>query len=114
WLGLFFCYSFGRRKGGTGAILGAMFEDLQKPNSKIWLSFLVTAILLGALLRLSFPADIEYKGDEKYMFEATQDYRATGTLPLLGMKSGIKLKNPGMSIWVFDVLSKISGASNPP
>jgi len=91
-----------------------MFETLQKPNSKAWLVFLTAAILLGAILRLSFPGDIEYKGDEKYMFDATQDYRATGNMPLLGMKSGIKLRNPGMSIWVFDALSRISGATTPP
>lgn len=91
-----------------------MLETLQKPNSKLWLSFLVTAILLGALLRLSYPGDIEYKGDEKYMFDATLAFQATGSLPLIGMTTGVGGKNPGLSVWVFLALAKLTHSSTPP
>lgn len=75
-----------------------------------WLS---VALLLGIILRLSFPGDIEYKSDEKYMFEATQRIGVTESWPLLGMTSGPGIKNPGMSVWLFVVLAKITHASTP-
>jgi len=85
-----------------------------KTNGKGWLAFLSLALLLGAILRLSFPGDIEYKDDEKYMFEATQKIGVTESWPLLGMPSGVKVNNPGMSIWIFAVLAKITHATTPP
>jgi hypothetical protein len=91
-----------------------MSEPIKKTNRKNWLAFLSLALLLGVILRLSFPGDIEYKDDEKYMFEATQKIGITESWPLLGMPSGVKVNNPGMSIWIFAVLAKITHASTPP
>ncbi len=82
---------------------------------KKWLIFLLLALALGAALRLSFPGDIEYKSDEIYMFTATQKAQGIETWPLFGMTSGVySMKNPGMSVWVFLALSKISHATTPP
>ena len=91
-----------------------MGEAVKKATGKIPLSFLSLALLAGVILRLSFPGDIEYKADEKYMFEAAREIGVTGTWPALGMVSGVKVKNPGMSVWIFAVLSKITRASTPP
>ncbi len=83
-------------------------------NSKGWPLFLTAALLMGILLRLSFPLDMEYKGDEKFMFDATQQIGVTQPWPLLGMTSGAGMKNPGLSIWIFEALKKISRAQTPP
>ena len=91
-----------------------MSETVTKTNRKGWLAFLSLALLLGVILRLSFPGDIEYKDDEKYMFGATQKIGITESWPLLGMPSGVKVNNPGMSVWIFVVLSRVTRASAPP
>jgi len=91
-----------------------MPESINPANKKVWLFFISLAFLAGVMLRLSFPSDIEYKDDEKYMFGASQTIGVTESWPLLGMPSGVKVNNPGMSIWIFAVLSKITHASTPP
>ncbi len=91
-----------------------MHEAAQKPNGKLWPLFLCLALILGIILRLSFPGDIEYKDDEKYMYGASQSIGVTESWPLLGMPSGVKVNNPGMSVWIFAVLAKITYASTPP
>jgi hypothetical protein len=89
-------------------------DTINKTAEKNQLIFLTAAILLGAILRLSFPGDIEYKADEKYMFEATQKIGITESWPMVGMTTGVGGKNPGMSVWIFVALSKIFHASSPP
>ena len=89
-------------------------DTIKITNGKSWLVFLSLALLMGAMLRLSFPGDIEYKGDEKYTFETAQKIGVTESWPSLGMISGVGAKNPGMSVWIFAVLSKITHASTPP
>lgn len=90
--------------------------DVALPNEtqKIRLVFLFIALLAGVLLRLSFPGDIQYREDEKYMFAATQSTDPAQSWPLLGMASGAGVKNPGMSVWIFEVLAKITHATTPP
>jgi len=70
----------------------------------------VLALLAGVGLRLIWPADIEYKADEAWTF---QHSRAT-ELPWLGMPSSVDIPNPGMSLWVFMLLQRLSGAEDPP
>jgi hypothetical protein len=77
------------------------------------LLFLTAAFLLGALLRLSFPRDIEYKFDENWMFEKTQEVAAGGPWPTVGMPSSQGIVNPGLSVWFFIGLQKLSGTDTP-
>jgi len=56
---------------------------------------------------------MEYKGDERWLFEVTQEFSKTGHIPTLGMKSSAGVPNPGMSVWVFLVLSKLFLVSDP-
>lgn len=44
---------------------------------------------------------MEWKADEKLMFSMAQDAVQSGKLPLLGMDSGVGLKNAGFSVWPF-------------
>ncbi|HEY7329650.1 MAG TPA: hypothetical protein VH592_18570 [Gemmataceae bacterium] len=71
---------------------------------------IVFALLAGASLRLIWPADIEYKADEAWTFQHSQDEE----LPWLGMPSSVDIPNPGMSLWVFMALQRLSGAADPP
>ncbi len=70
----------------------------------------LTAVLVGAGLRLIWPNDIEYKADEAWTFQHSRD----AELPWLGMASSVDIPNPGMSLWVFMLLQRVSGAEDPP
>lgn len=71
---------------------------------------IVLALFSGAALRLIWPSDIEYKADEAWTFQHSHDTE----LPSLGMPSSVDIPNPGMSLWVFMLLQRISGAEDPP
>ena len=71
---------------------------------------IVLALLAGASLRLIWPRDIEYKADEAWTFQHSHD----AELSWLGMPSSVDIPNPGMSLWAFVLLQRVSGADNPP
>lgn len=75
--------------------------------------FVVATVVVALLLRVSFPGDIEYKFDEKWMFEAALKVRAGGPWPWVGMQSGAGLLNPGLSVWVFVALSWLLRVDDP-
>jgi hypothetical protein len=67
----------------------------------LWIAF-------GSALRVLWPLDMEWKYDEKWMF-ATAVRLADGRAPWpwVGMPSGVKLRNPGLSIWQFAALARV-------
>jgi hypothetical protein len=71
---------------------------------------LAAVILLGAVLRLIWPSDMEYKGDERFLF-----LHATGSdpFPWLGQRSGVGTRNPGMGIWVYSLMARGFGLNTP-
>ena len=71
------------------------------------------AVLLGAVLRLSWGWDIEYKADEQYTTDAALGLGNQAPWPPLGMESSVHIRNPGMSIWVFSALARIFDAHDP-
>ncbi len=73
----------------------------------------VLALVVGAVLRLAYPADIEYKYDERWMFEKTQEVAGGEPWPATGMPSSQGVVNPGLSVWSFIALQKLSGATTP-
>lgn len=83
--------------------------------SSLTLGFItVTAVLLGCALRLAWPLEIEYKADEAYMFARSQQVGVSEPWPALGMPSGAGgVRNPGLSVWVFVGLAKITGVTTP-
>lgn len=81
--------------------------------SRGWIYFLFLALLAGAILRLIYVTDMEYKEDEEYNFVQTQLIGNTQPWPWYGIPSGVYLVNPGMSIWTFTVLAKIFGIHHP-
>jgi hypothetical protein len=83
------------------------------PLSRNWKLFLIFALLAGAVLRLIFVSDMEYKQDEEYMVYRLLNVGKTEAWPWLGIASGVHVKNPGMSVWVFILLGKLFGATEP-
>jgi hypothetical protein len=75
---------------------------------------LFIAILLGAFLRTIWGDDIEYKDDERFTFEHSQAIGASDPWPWTGMPMSLGPPNPGLSVWVFSGLARISGAGDPP
>lgn len=82
--------------------------------SRNWKLAITAALLTGALLRLLNPADMEWKGDEHSMFDSLLGVGKTEPWPWLGMPSGVLIRNPGMSVWVFLALGKLFQVTSPP
>jgi hypothetical protein len=61
--------------------------------------WLLVCIAIGAGLRLVWLDDMEYKGDQIYIFESCRSSLAGAALPMIGMPSGPGPRNPGMSLW---------------
>lgn len=76
----------------------------------IWLA---AAVTVGAVLRFTWNSDMEFKADEHQMFELSQHIGREEPWPVLGIPSGVGLRNPGMSVWVFVALARVFHASTP-
>jgi hypothetical protein len=72
------------------------------------------SIVVGAALRFAWPADMEFKGDERYMFDRSQLVGAQEPWPGVGMPSGVGLRNPGASVWLFVALARLLRVTTPP
>ena len=83
-----------------------------KRSSSAALCGFAFVLIAGVTLRLIFPADIEYKGDEAWLFAYSQHPGAAS--PWVGIYSSVAgILNPGMSAWVFLVFARLFGAHDP-
>jgi hypothetical protein len=87
---------------------------MRSEKRAVWLAFLVGSLIVGAALRLLWIGDIEYKSDQVYMIEKARNVGTTESWPAIGMPSGVDLRNPGMSVWVFVVMGRIVGSDPIP
>jgi hypothetical protein len=62
---------------------------------------LVAILAVGAVLRLVWLDDIEYKADEEWTWRHVHAAGTTEPLPWVGMPTSAGPENPGMSLWVF-------------
>ena len=85
------------------------FATSRTASRLAWLALL--SIAIGAALRFAWPGDIEFKGDERYVFERTQ--LASAWWPALGMPSSVGVRNPAMSVWVFVGLARAFHVTTP-
>lgn len=67
-------------------------------------------LVVGTLLRVVWPADMEWKADERWLFEKSQAVRAGGSWPAVGMPSSQGTPNPGFSAWLFVLLGRWSAS----
>lgn len=65
--------------------------------------FIAVLLVVGMLLRLVWLQDMEWKADEKLMYSLAQSVYEKGSIPDLGMPSGVGLPNAGFSIVPFAV-----------
>jgi len=78
-----------------------------------WKAFLILAFLAGFLLRTLNVEDMEYKEDEQYHYTQSQVIGVSAPWPDVGIPSGAFIVNPGMSVWVFAALAKVTDAHTP-
>ena len=67
------------------------------------------ALACGIVLRLLWPADMEWKADEQRMFTWASAIGVTEPWPQVGMASGVAVPNPGLSVWIFVPLARVAG-----
>jgi hypothetical protein len=88
-----------------------------KPPEAAWIHTVVfkifVGVFVGAILRHLFLEEMLFQYDEKYMYLAARKIAEEGTWPTLGMHSGVRARNPGMSVWVFGVLAKLFQVADP-
>ena len=68
------------------------------------------ALACGIVLRLIWPADMEWKADEQRMFTWASTIGITEPWPSIGMASGVAVPNPGLSVWLFVPLARATSA----
>lgn len=78
-----------------------------------WRWFLPLSLLVALVLRLVWLEDMEWKEDEHYNFIVTQLIGRTDPWPWFGMPSGVYIPNPGMSVWAFVWLARLTGVETP-
>ena len=66
------------------------------------------ALACGIVLRLLWPADMEWKADEQRMFAWASAIGVTEPWPSVGMASGVAVPNPGLSVWIFVPLARVA------
>jgi hypothetical protein len=71
------------------------------------------ALVAGAVFRLIWLSDMEYKGDEAWTVDHVQAFWTSHHFPLLGMPSHAGLPNAGMSLWVFLGLGALAPLRDP-
>jgi len=67
--------------------------------------FFYIIIVIGLILRLVWPGDMEWKDDEKILYATAHEAADNCTLPAAGMRSGGGIVNPGMSVGAFAVIA---------
>jgi hypothetical protein len=80
---------------------------------RLWLAGLVLALALGAVLRLVWVGDMEYKADEDWTFRQAREAARGGQWPRLGMPASAGPLNPGPSVWLFVLLGEVTGCDDP-
>ena len=69
----------------------------------------LAALVCGIVLRMAWPADMEWKADEQLMFRWASAVGVTEPWPTQGMQSGVRIPNPPLSVWVFVPLARAAG-----
>jgi hypothetical protein len=87
--------------------LGALLHD------RLTVAVLGT-VTVGIVLRLIWPSDMEYKGDEHYAYV----HALVATPALLGQRASVGVPNPGMGEWVYWLMAHLErllsgGAPSP-
>ncbi len=74
---------------------------------------LLAVLVLGAIFRLIWVEDIEYKLDEAFTFAQVRRVLQGEGWPWVGMPSSQEVANPGLSLWVFVGLGALNPGDEP-
>lgn len=88
--------------------------DDPKPLPRWAALSIAAALACGIVLRLIWHEDMEYKLDERWLFEHARALLDGGPWPWIGIASSMGPPNPGLSLWVFAGLGFAFGADSPP
>jgi hypothetical protein len=78
-----------------------------------WFWGLALALAAGAVFRLAWPGDMEYKIDEAWVYQLARDFVREGRFVWLGMPSSQNIRIPGLSVWNFYALGAVFGVDEP-
>lgn len=66
-------------------------------------------LVMGSLLRLMWAADMEWKADEIWMWEHTQQIlNGAIAMPWVGMRTSLEVPNSVVGTWIFVTLARVS------
>ena len=84
--------------------------DLHPLNDPMLLPkrLMIVLVALGCLMRLLWPADMEWKADEEEIHALAVESAEQGTLPGIGIRSAGGIVNPGLSAGVFSLIARFS------
>jgi hypothetical protein len=74
---------------------------------------LVLVVVLAAALRFWRLDEMEYKSDERWMYQLAVEIPSREPWPALGMVSGVGLPNPALSVLLFVGLAKAGATPSP-
>ncbi|NES20050.1 MAG: hypothetical protein F6K41_14245 [Symploca sp. SIO3E6] len=78
-------------------------------DPRLQLLAVISFLSIGSILRLIWAADMEWKYDEKSIFELSQQIASGSTpWPVSGFPSSVLVRIPGMSVWCFAVIAKFA------
>lgn len=89
---------------------------IRAPSAKLsrTLGFsLAAALVVGVVVRLVWPDDIHFLGDEAWTLRKVQHVHGGGDWPLLGMPTSRGPKNAPVSVWIFILLGNAFGGLGP-
>ncbi len=84
-----------------------------QPTSRLALWALGIALIFGVLVRYVWIMDMEFKGDEQFLYEQSQLVGVTQPWPELGMVSGVGTKQPALCTWILPILQRVFRFTDP-
>ncbi len=70
---------------------------------------LALALIWGGVLRSVWIEDMEWKDDERWSYQMSQEVGRTRPWPSVGMPTSLDFPNPGLSVWLFVPIGRIAG-----
>src|SRR5262245_54244359 len=107
-----------KARAEVGCVGEASMEGQEVPAgrprwSRLGVVAICAAVLAGAVFRLAWVEDMEYKADEQWMFERTCRVGVSEPFPWLGPPSGSGVRHSGGIVWAFIGLGRLFNVQEP-
>ena len=67
------------------------------------------ALVAGGILRSVWIGDMEWKHDERWTYQMSQEVGRSRPWPAVGMPTSLGFSNPGLSLWIFVPIGRMAG-----